>query len=46
MVTYTGSFTDERVRDGLKVIAQNTPGVREVRDQMSWIEPNSGLYMG
>ena len=46
VVTYTGSFTDERVRDGLKVIAQNTPGVREVRDRMSWIEPNSGLYMG
>ena len=46
VVTYTGSLTDERLRDGLKVIAENTDGVREVRDQMSWIEPNSGLYMG
>ena len=46
VVTYTGSITDERMRDGLKVIAENTPGVHQVRDHMSWIEPNSGFYMG
>jgi CBS domain-containing protein len=46
VVIYTGAITDERMRDGLRVIAENTPGVREVRDQTSWIEPNSGFYMG
>ena len=46
VVTYTGAITDERLRDGLKVIAENTPGVAQVRDRMCWIEPNSGYYMG
>ncbi len=46
VVTYTGAVTDERMRDGLKVIAENTPGVSGVSDRMVWIEPNSGYYMG
>jgi CBS domain-containing protein len=46
VVTLTGAITDERMREGLKVIAENTPGVTETRDQMIWIEPNSGYYMG
>jgi len=45
VVTYTGAITDERLREGLKVIAENTPGVIEVHDETSWIEPNSGLYL-
>ena len=32
-------------RSGLKVIAENTPGVTAVHDHMSWIEPNSGFYL-
>jgi len=45
VVTFGGSITDERLRDGLKVVAENTPGVVAVRDHMAWIEPNSGLYV-
>ncbi len=44
-VTYEGAITDERLRSGLKVIAENTPGVTEVHDHMCWIEPNSGFYV-
>jgi hypothetical protein len=33
------------MRSGLKVIAENTPGVTAVHDRMSWIEPNSGFYL-
>ena len=45
VVTFDGSVTDERLRDGLKVIAENTPGVTTVRDHMAWIEPNSGVVI-
>ncbi len=45
VVTFEGSITDERLRPGLKVIAENTPGVTEVHDHMCWIEPNSGIYL-
>jgi len=45
VVTFEGAITDERLRSGLKVIAENTPGVKEVHDHMCWIEPNSGFYL-
>ena len=44
-VTFEGSITDERLRAGLKVIAENTPGVTAVHDHMCWIEPNSGVVI-
>jgi CBS domain-containing protein len=44
VVTLAGAITDERLRDGLKVIAENTPGCVAVRDHMAWIEPNSGYF--
>jgi CBS domain-containing protein len=44
-VTFSGAITDERLRSGLRVIAENTPGVVAVHDHMCWIEPNSGLYV-
>ena len=44
-VTFGGAITDERLRSGLKVIAENTLGVTEVHDHMCWIEPNSGIYL-
>jgi CBS domain-containing protein len=44
-VTYEGAVIDERLRSGLKVIAENTPGVTEVYDHICWIEPNSGFYL-
>ena len=45
VVTFAGAITDERLRDGLKVIAENTPGCVAVHDHMAWIEPNSGYFM-
>jgi CBS domain-containing protein len=45
VVTFEGAIADERMRSGLKVIAENTPGVTDVRDHMCWIEPNSGCYL-
>ena len=45
VVTFGGAITDERLRPGLRVIAENTPGVTEIHDQMCWIEPNSGIYL-
>ncbi len=44
-VTFEGAITDERLRSGLRVVAENTPGVTEVHDHMCWIEPNSGFYV-
>jgi CBS domain-containing protein len=45
VVTFDGAITDGRMRSGLKVIAENTPGVAAVHDHMAWIEPNSGYYL-
>ena len=44
-VTFAGAVTDERLRAGLRVVAENTPGVTEVHDHTCWIEPNSGIYL-
>jgi CBS domain-containing protein len=45
IVTFDGAITDERLRDGLTVIAENTPGVTAVHDHIAWIEPNSGVVI-
>jgi osmotically-inducible protein OsmY len=45
VVTLEGSVGDERVRHGLVVLAENTPGVARVRNEIAWIEPNSGLVL-
>jgi CBS domain-containing protein len=45
VVTFGGSIIDERLREGLKVIAENIPGCVAVRDHMAWIEPNSGIVI-
>jgi CBS domain-containing protein len=45
VVTYVGAITDQRLRSGLRVIAENTPGCVAVRDHMCWIEPNSGVIL-
>jgi CBS domain-containing protein len=42
IVEYSGTIFDERERQGLKVIAENIPGVRAVRDRLVWVEPISG----
>lgn len=45
IVTLGGTIFDERERLGLKVLAENIPGVREVRDQLIWVEPFSGTLL-
>jgi CBS-domain-containing membrane protein len=42
IVELRGAVTDDRERVGLRVIAENTPGVRGVHDRLIWIEPVSG----
>ncbi len=45
VVTLSGTILDERERQGLKVLAENIPGVVEVRDQLIWVEPYSGTFL-
>ncbi len=40
-----GIITDERERQALIVAAQNVPGVKNVRDHLSWMEPGSGVVI-
>jgi CBS domain-containing protein len=42
VVELRGAVTDDQERVGLRVIAENTPGVRSVRDRLIWVEPISG----
>ena len=37
---------DEREREALRVAAENVPGVKSVRDELIWVDPNSGTYLG
>jgi len=43
VVDLWGTITDERQRKAVQVIAENVPGVKEVRDHLVWVEPISGL---
>jgi CBS domain-containing protein len=40
-----GTILDERERRALRVAVENVPGVTEVRDELVWIEPVSGMYL-
>jgi predicted transcriptional regulator len=41
----SGAIFDERAREAARVAAENVPGVTKVvDDQLSWIEPTSGIY--
>jgi CBS-domain-containing membrane protein len=40
-----GTILDERQRKGIRVIAENTPGVKAVEDHLVWVEPMSGMVM-
>jgi CBS domain-containing protein len=40
-----GTLTDERQRKGIRVAAENTPGVKRVEDHLVWIEPVSGMVL-
>lgn len=43
VVTLKGEIFDERQRPALIIAAENTPGVTKVVDQLTWIEPFSGM---
>ena len=45
VVELRGAVTDDRERVGLRVIAENTPGVKGVRDRLIWVEPMSGTVI-
>ena len=45
IVELRGAVTDDRERLGLRVIAENTPGVRGVHDRLIWVEPISGTVV-
>jgi CBS domain-containing protein len=45
IVDFFGSITDERERTALRVVAENIPGVKEVRDHLVWVEPVSGFVI-
>ena len=45
IVEFRGNITDERQRDALRVVAENVPGVKGIRDHLIWIEPNTGTFL-
>jgi CBS domain-containing protein len=42
-VRLKGVVSFQHQRDALKVVAKNTPGVKEVIDELTWAEPSTGL---
>ncbi len=46
VVDLWGTITDEREREALIVAAQNVPGVKDVKDNLVWVEPTSGVVIG
>ncbi len=45
VVELHGSITDDRERTALKVLAENTSGVKAVHDRLIWVEPMSGFVI-
>jgi CBS-domain-containing membrane protein len=45
VVELHGSIIDERERTALIVLAENTPGVKQVVDHLIWVEPVSGFVI-
>ena len=45
IVSPAGTLTEERQRQGIRVAAENTPGVKRVEDHLVWIEPVSGVVL-
>lgn len=43
--TLTGCVTDERVRQALRVVVENVPGIRDVDDELVTIEPMTGAVV-
>jgi osmotically-inducible protein OsmY len=45
VVKLSGVLLDERERTALRVVAENIPGVKEVVDDLVWIDPHSGMTL-
>jgi len=45
VVALSGTITDERERQALRVIAENFPGVTGIEDRLVWVEPVSGMVL-
>jgi CBS domain-containing protein len=45
VVELNGVILEEKEREALRVVAENTPGVRAVEDHLVWIEPVSGTVV-
>jgi osmotically-inducible protein OsmY len=45
VVKLSGVITDERQRQALRVAAENIPGVKNVEDNVVWVEPVSGFFV-
>jgi len=45
IVELYGTITDDRERTALQVLAENSPGVTAVRDNLVWVEPMSGFVI-
>lgn len=43
-VTLSGAILDERERDAIRVLVENTPGVTRLHDNLAWVGPE-GLYL-
>ncbi len=43
VVNLDGVIFDERERQGVRVIAENAPGVKQVVDRLTWMEPTTGI---
>ena len=44
VVELWGTITDERERQALIVAAENTKGVKAVKDHVTWVDPASGMF--
>lgn len=40
----SGTVTDDRQRQAMRVAAENIPGVKKVEEHFIWIDPESGFY--
>jgi CBS domain-containing protein len=46
VVDVWGIILDDRQRSAIIVLAENVPGVKMVRDHLTWVDPVSGLTLG
>ncbi|MBS0560775.1 MAG: CBS domain-containing protein [Proteobacteria bacterium] len=46
VVVLEGTIADEQDRAAMRVLVENIPGVKSVRDELTWIEPLSGAAVG